>query len=79
MQEQFSLLQNYFNHFLFCKRFFTYLKKKSKYVIVSISSRRGGMVDTLDSKSNAGDCVRVQVSSPATKRPNQDFFNSKLF
>ena len=33
--------------------------------------RRGGMVDTIDSKSIAREGVRVQVSSPVKKKVNQ--------
>ena len=44
----------------------THLIKSLGYAIVIPTSRRGGMVDTIDSKSIAGDCVRVQVSSPVS-------------
>ena len=39
------------------------------------------MVDMTDSKSVAGDCVRVQVSSPVSKLPSSRelFFMSKSF
>ena len=54
---------------IFFKLFlFSPLIKSFSYAIVFKPSRRGGMVDTIDSKSIAGDCVRVQVSSPVNLR-----------
>ena len=38
------------------------------HLVPQYSRLRGGMVDTIDSKSIAGDCVRVQVSSPVLRK-----------
>ena len=44
------------------------LKSFASFSIVETVSRHGGMVDTTDSKSVAGNRVRVQVSLPAKNR-----------
>ncbi len=60
-------------------------KHLPKYVscdkIISVVSRRVGMADDADSKSVAGNRVRVQVPLPALNgaKPNPVYFFKKVF